>query len=121
MSAPENPTDALIAMPGYGEVYLSPKIATLWTFSGELAMYNHVFLEIPMTSPDEAEAGDDAEPECLIALRIFHFEPGYTELVEIIEKHEFPQFLHLLDVDDEDTAVYFQKQFAVIQSALGES
>lgn len=61
---------------------------SLWRFTGDLALYNHVFIEIP----------NEAEPEKDGGVYVFNGHVDYDNLKDIIEHYNFTQHINLEDV-----------------------
>lgn len=70
---------------------------TLYTFFGDLAMYNHVFI----VTAEDADAEDEVEGQ-----HVFCDDPRYQALWELVIYHDFPAVLNSLGVYPGDKAAY---------------
>lgn len=65
-----------------------PLNTSLFTFAGELAMYDHVFLI----------TGEEQEPQRYVGAYVFKTlqQEAYQALAQHIKKHKYPQHLNML-------------------------
>ncbi len=77
-------------------------------------MYDHVYVEVPATdSPSE-----DGE---YIELRVFSCEVGYEAIANFIQANRFPQYLNMLEAEQEDIDAFYEKQMACLENGIGDT
>lgn len=79
-----------------GKVFLFDKSqAYLFVYSGELACYNHVYLELP---------DEDGEPPT--ALYVWRDDEQFQRCAAHIIEHEFPAYVGLSELDEQTNMVF---------------
>ena len=68
--------------------------ASLYTFMGKLAIYNHVYCY------------DVRDNEVQQSFYIFNFVDGYRELAEYMQENDYTQHLNLTEISRSDTEAY---------------
>lgn len=90
----ENEPQAELHLPN-SEVFLAKRdTATLWTFMGKLAVYNHVFC---------AEVVDQ---EVKQSFYVFNFIEGYDQLTSYMVENQYPAHLNLNEIGKNDVEAY---------------
>ena len=85
----------------------TPDNASLFTFAGNLASRNHVFLE----------TGKSDKPNTTIGTYVFSVHPTYKPLSEHLIENDFPVHMNLREVADCDENAY---QKLIDQAIAGE-
>lgn len=69
--------------------------ALLYTYAGELACYNHVFLVCRENNEEPKEA-----------IYMFQTDSLYEEVADYMQRHDYPQHLNLTHVADTDVQAF---------------
>ena len=83
---------------------------------GELAIYDHVRIELKSDQAAQSEPEQAGTP-----VYLFSNDPRYAEVAAFIEKHQFPQYVHLVEVSPDDKAAFDVIQMAGIMSGYDDA
>lgn len=83
----------------------------LFTFWGNKAMFNHVYIR---SGEEMGDLRDDA-PDCRY---VFQNEPMYHALAECLRQLEYPQYLNLAETETEDESTFFGRRFGELAATL---
>jgi len=123
MTHPEEPLICL-AIDGT-EVEVGPEDTWLFTFYGELSMYDHVYLVLPPESIDvlserlSPSDDDSAESRTQLTTYIFRGDPRFAEMASFMIEHRYPQTLYVREVDENDKNAYFEQQMRTLDRNPG--
>lgn len=78
------------------EFEMTPDNATLFTFIGRLAMYDHVFLE----------TGEPKDDDTMIGTYVFNQAEAYPQLSSFMVEYDYPMILNRRDVPQCDQDAY---------------
>ena len=85
---------AKLTLPNGEEFEARRDTASLYTFMGRLAIYNHVYCY------------DIKDNEVQQSFYIFNFVQGYDELVEYMKENDYPQHLNLPEISRSDVEAH---------------
>jgi hypothetical protein len=86
----------------------------LYTFWGRLSMYDHVCIGIEC----ESENPEDGETD-LRLIHVFRGDDKFDALVELVQTHQFPQYLNQNEVHPVDLDAFVTSRMADIEASLG--
>jgi hypothetical protein len=103
---------------------INRKRAALYTFFGELSVYNHVYFELPKDKLDPAvlepsePALENVEDDGLACCYVFSDDPQYKELAGFLVDNDFPLILNQQEIENSDREALVGQQMRAMDAFL---